>query len=864
MNGKASRAFAITLLLLTPSFTAPILGIRPSPSPMAPRQSSPDKQTLPPTSAATELFRAGRYAEAGRLFRQEHEMALARRDYSRAVTALNDVAGCYFASFRYREAMRLYMEAKRLAESTGRVGEGASFHGNMSSLYLQLGDVRAAGHAAEEGLRSLTAGASPHYRALLLFQLGQVYFRLGKPERGAAMYREGIEEAAQRGDLEVQARGWDRFGWELLFARDLDGAERALCEAFRLRSLLRSPNIALSYPKLGLLKLARGDLRSADVLLEQAIAASRRSATTIPPWSVYHARGELRMAQGRIAEALGDYRTALALARRWKLEVLPADAVRTAAGVGLEQICASFVRAGNQLHAQRPGRALAGETLAAAEENRAWALRSLLATPSRMEAVLPAEYWETLARLQRAEVASLATGKPAPRREAERLRATLTEMETRAGLAGPGAASAQAVVQPSLVARIQRTLAEDDALFVFHCGEAESWVWTLTRAGFDLSRAPGRAQLSQLVLMFRRSVLQGAPDAAGLGQQLYRALFAQVPRTALGKRDWIVVADDVLHHAPFAALVEEWRGPVPSYLIEKHSLRFAPAAGLIKPRAVEIGKPGFLGVGDAVFNTADPRWRRPLRETEAGWRTWLRRLPRFQAEASAAQAAAPPTLELTRLANSYSEIRACASAWGREPQNTVLLTGMDASMARLERELARGPAILHIATHVVRSRESASSVGVALGLAADGRMELLSPERIAAWRYPVGLVVMSACSSGNYPAGGDSARLLRATAYSIHSGQGTRLALPGEGISGLSRAWLVAGARSVVASLWPTPDDTGRLFRSFYTNLRGSTGTGAGVEVARALRQAQLDMLQSAGWRAQSRYWAAFFITGKE
>jgi CHAT domain-containing protein len=88
--------------------------------------------------------------------------------------------------------------------------------------------------------------------------------------------------------------------------------------------------------------------------------------------------------------------------------------------------------------------------------------------------------------------------------------------------------------------------------------------------------------------------------------------------------------------------------------------------------------------------------------------------------------------------------------------------------------------------------------------------------------------------------------------------------LPGEGISGLSRAWLVAGARSVVASLWPTPDDTGQLFRSFYTNLRGSTGTGAGVEVARALRQAQLDMLHSAGWRAQSRYWAAFFITGKE
>ena len=119
-------------------------------------------------------------------------------------------------------------------------------------------------------------------------------------------------------------------------------------------------------------------------------------------------------------------------------------------------------------------------------------------------------------------------------------------------------------------------------------------------------------------------------------------------------------------------------------------------------------------------------------------------------------------------------------------------------------------------------------------------------------------------ASADQSASGDSARLVRATSYSVRPDEVARLSLPGEGIPGLSRAWLAAGARTVAASLWPTPDDTGQLFRAFYSNLRESSGAGVGVRTARALRQAQLNMLQSSSWRSQPRYWAAFFITGKE
>ncbi|MEN6604000.1 MAG: CHAT domain-containing protein, partial [Bryobacteraceae bacterium] len=554
------------------------------------------------------------------------------------------------------------------------------------------------------------------------------------------------------------------------------------------------------------------------------------------------------------------------LARRWKLEVLPANAARIAAGVGMEQICSSLVRAGNRLYTGHSSRALAVETLVAAEENRAWALRTVLASGSRMETAMPQEYWETLTRLQRAETAYLATSRPEANRQAEHMRARLTEMEASAGLSGVTSKQPAATAESSLLTRLQRALSGSDALFIFHTDETESWAWVTTNSYFALYKVPGRDALRPLVLQLREGVLRNSPDAPVLGGKLYRALFARAPKAALAKRDWIVVADDVLHHAPLAALATGRDGRNPQYLIEKHSLRSAPAAGLIgRAPTATIGN-RFVGIGDAVFNTADPRWHGSSEDSSAGgwWRAWLSWLPHFHAQANDAEARAVPALQLARLAGSLNEIRACAHAWGKPYDDTVLLTGTDASSARLHRELIRQPGIVHIATHVVRGRKSPDRVGLALSLTSQAQVELLTPETIAAWRYPVGLVVLSACSSGSQPAGEDAARLVRATEYSVHTGTGARLALPGEGIAGLSRAWLAAGAKATAASLWPTPDDTGQLFRSFYSDLRGTAGPGVSLQAARALRKAQLEMLHSASWRAQPRYWAAFVITGKE
>jgi CHAT domain-containing protein len=78
-----------------------------------------------------------------------------------------------------------------------------------------------------------------------------------------------------------------------------------------------------------------------------------------------------------------------------------------------------------------------------------------------------------------------------------------------------------------------------------------------------------------------------------------------------------------------------------------------------------------------------------------------------------------------------------------------------------------------------------------------------------------------------------------------------------EGIMDLARSFLIAGAKSVVASLWAVDDlSTATLMGFFYEHL------AAGLEVREALRQAQLDFIRNYGSKAEPYYWAGFEVIG--
>jgi CHAT domain-containing protein len=233
----------------------------------------------------------------------------------------------------------------------------------------------------------------------------------------------------------------------------------------------------------------------------------------------------------------------------------------------------------------------------------------------------------------------------------------------------------------------------------------------------------------------------------------------------------------------------------------------------------------FLGVGDPVYNTADPRLARsaPVRPAHAS--------PFDLFAAGAEPRSAYGGLVIPRLVASAAELDACARAWGGP---TLLLKGPDASRRRVVEELGRGPAVAHFATHVIESSGDPSYGMIALSLTDRGESEVLPPADIAHWRIGPGLVVLSGC----------------------HSAAGA--APPGTGLMGLTRAFLAAGAGSVVATRWSTLDEDGALFAAFYRHLKSQDRR----DPAGALRAAQLEMMSLGDWRSTPRYWGAYFAVG--
>ena len=698
-----------------------------------------------------------------------------------------------------------------MADAAGDASTAGAAEANISSVYEQMGELDAAAEYAQRGAARLSGRDRARHLPKVLIHLASLRARQGRMEEATALFARGIDGADAAGDLDTYALGWDRLGEERFKRGELAPAEQAMLEAWRVRKLHRPAALGTSYRNLGRLRLAQGDLRSAAALLDEAVARARAPRGLMPTWDIYHARGLVRLAEGRPAEALADLRIAVRLARAWRAGVSPPDAMRVGGETMVEEVYTAWARAAAALYFQNPSHPLLAETFQAVEENRALSLRSLIAAGAGRRADLPPEYWEKLTRLQASEVALVRRpGDAVTLAEVERLRAEAAEIENRTTPvpAEPGS---------GLLARLEGALAPDAAYFSFQLREPESYLWAVDRSGACLRKLPGRAALAAAAVAFTAAVRENGPAAERSGRALYGTLFGGLPRRFTSRPRWLLALDDELFGMPLAAL-REGRG----YLVERHSLQLVSAAGLVARAAPGAWRDRlrgpFVGVGDPIYNTADERW-------VAGAQRYFGFL-----QASSGT----DGIQLPRLVGSGREIELCAAEWGG--RETVLLKGAEAAKANLRKAMGAGPAVAHLATHVLQSAQRSRHGLIALSLRQGGEGEVLDPLEIAAWNGSAGLVTLSGCSSG--------------------AGQ----VLPGTGLMGLTRAWLASGAAAVAATRWPTPDGTGALLRALYRNLREYPEAGP----AAALGRAQTEMLRAGGWRAQPRYWGAYFVVGNQ
>jgi CHAT domain-containing protein/tetratricopeptide (TPR) repeat protein len=818
------------------------------PPPRTPLLAGPEQRNVrgDPLGAQLKRFGALRLTEdfpaAATLAQQGYRDALRARDTQIAGKFLLGLANCRFALHQYREALPTYLEARKLAEASGDnvTAEKADF--NISSLYSQLGQMDAATAAIGRAIARLSGANRLVELPKLLAYLAALETEQGRLPQAVDLYRQAIAAADRAGDREIYALAWNGLGYAYLkHAPDSEipglefaQAEYPLLEAYRVRKLNHLRSIEGSYRNLGMLRLEQGDPPAAAALLDRAVALSGQPGGLRPVWDVYYARGRVRLAQNRLPDALDDLRIAAELARNWRRGALPDDATRVSAENMIQKVHSALVEAGNRLYFATGRRAFAQETFESAEANRSASLRALLAEPRDWRRNLPAEYWETLRRLESAEAESLRSPelRSGPARERIRqLQGALIEWESRAGT-NPG------VELPNLLDRTRHNLGPESAFLAFHLASPNSYLWAVSRERFALYRLPPGPEIGVLSARFANAVRQGSAGAPALGQKIFSTLFGQLDPAIRRKPRWLLALDTQLFELPLAALVEETGAQGPIFLAERHSLQISSGAAMLTPAKLPSGVSAgpFVGVADPIYNRADPRWQGsqppPQAASSVGLMGMNGMLGFFTARAGDTGSGVGP--HLARLPGSAREAADCATAWSgsRVP---ILLEGASASRQGVQAALHGQPAVLHFATHVIHSSAGSSGV-IVLSLNHAGQPDILSPVEIATWNLDGALVALSGCGSGSAEA------------------------LPATGLMGLTRACQAAGASAVVARRWQAPDDAGALFLAFYRYLRAAPQDGPAV----ALQHAQIAMLRSGTWRANPLYWGAFFVTGNQ
>ncbi len=782
MSANLAFLILLTRLLLVGSFPA----VSESASPLLLR--------------GTQQYYEGHYADALDTFQQSLRAARAQNDQNSVRKALNNIGGCQLALHRHREALKSLLEARDLSEKSKDIAKLGGLNNNICSIYKQMNNLDDATTAAEKGLYAAVRTHDIATQSKLQIQLADILGRQDKLPESVHLFRQAIDSADSIGDTATIAAALDRLGNTYRRHGFFPDADRALTEAFRLRKVLRLNELEWSYMNLAELRADQGDFNSALVLVNGAMSLLRTAKTTTPLWTFYYGRGKIYSQKGALPEAMADLRIALQLAN--ELDAVPSDENRVFLEGELEPIHAALIDAGARLFLRNGDTRLVSETFEAAESNRAASLRALLPRANDWRNQLSPRYWEILPQLQAAEQDLYKAGTAESRDRVRRLRTSLSELVSSAG-------SQSAPVARHALAQARGSLASDTVLFSFRVAQPNSWLWAVTPSRIALHRLPSSADLSSALRKFTAAVRKDEASADAQGQALFNQIFGEVEPAFRNRRRWLLALDEDLFSTPFPALVVGHRDNRPLYLAEEHSIEISTGALMLNQSVPADFHGGFLGVGDPIYNTADPRWHHLVRP-------------------------AASRLNLERLTGSGREVIACGRDWDATGRHSVVLLGADANKRGVTEAMGLTPSVIHFATHFVKSPQRFYSGVIALSLSSGGSPEVLGPDEIVLHPVRASLVVLSGCESG-------SAR-----------------ALPASGLMGLTRAWIATGSSAVLATQWDTLDDSGVFLLTFYRYFRAAPQQGP----APALYHARLDMLHSGTFRANPSYWAGYFLVG--
>lgn len=775
--------------------------------------------------------------------------------------ALYNMGLVYATRFESENALQYYGQALGLQRAIKDSRSESATLNNIGLVYAGLGeDEKALGYYSQ----ALAIRRQGQYRpgiAITLRNIGDVYTRAGETEKALKYYTEAAPLSEAVGDRRGQGYILESIGIAYWRSRQYEKALSYFAQAFALFEQIRHKagkatslaNLGSTYSSLGQNEKASDYLNSALLLFREIQDHVGEIRTQYEIARIERHQGKLTIAHDRVQKALD---VAEALRVNLKTQELRASYFATVQDYYDLEIDILM-----QLHKQLPQNQFDALALQISEQSRARSLIEML-TESRVDIYEGADRdFIQQAQLLRQQLnqktsyrTSLIQGPHNDEyvitlgKEIDVLTEKFKELQSRLKEVSPHYA---ALTQPQAlgIKAIQNQVLDSNTLLLeYTLGSDRSFVWAVSslsirgyelptrqkieieaRKLYDSLRAPNYRPKNETPEQRADRLAVADREYVGAAHTLSRMLLEPVANE-LGKKRLLIVAQGALQYVPFAAL------PVPTTaikrlrktgiedefrpLISNHEIVNLPSASALAVLRGEVAKrrkasKDIVVLADPVFNRDDLRvkYSSPESGAVAVSNDTMPRL-QFSAEEARNIVAVKPNC-------------ACKQALGFDA-NYVFATG----------EELRDYRIVHFATHVrvdaahPQNSEMILSRVYENGGPQNGSLRLSDVYNL---KLSSDLVVLSGCETA--------------------LGKDIR----GEGMVGLTRGFMYAGARRVVASLWQIDDRaTAELMKRFYELML----RGKGLSPAAALREAQIDISKKGNWK-HPYYWAAFTIQGE-
>jgi CHAT domain-containing protein/predicted negative regulator of RcsB-dependent stress response len=803
-------------------------------------------------------------------------------DRSGEATTLSNIGKVYDSLGEKQKALGYYNQSMTITRQVGdRRGEEVALN-NIGKVYDDLGEKQKALDYYNQALTIMRQVDDRANEAVTLGNIGRVYNSLGEKQKAMDYYNQALPIHRQVGDRSGEAVTLSNTGNTY---SDLGERQKALGYYNQALTIMREvgdrngeatalSNIGAVYDSVGKKQKALSYYNQALTIMRQVGDSGHEAAILSHTSRVY---GEL----GDMDKARADIEKAIAIVELLRTKVVRQE-LRSSYYASVQGIYTYYIDLLMHLHKRNSLGGFDSTALQASERGRARSLLELLVeSHADIRQGVEANLLEQERSIQnqlnaKAELQTrLLSGKhteeqaAAARKEVDDLTERYQEIETQirekssryAALTQP---------QPLSLAEIQKLLTPDTLLLEYSLGAEQSYLWAITQESYKSFELPKAAEIETVARKFyqslkspslsgkgRRTKTRALPvytaDSARQAEALARKLSAMLlspVASMLGNKRLVIVPDGALQYVPFSALSNPTRTAKWEPLILRHEIVNLPSASALaiqrrelydRKLAPEIA----VVIADPVFSTYDNR----LKLTQEA-------LAAQEDGAALKQGKSESEEPLYRLAMARAmreaELRTTRGELPRLPgtrieaEEIVSLAGADQSKLIVDfaanRATATSPVLahyryVHFATHGLLDSQSPELSALVLslideqGVRQDG---YLRAHEIFNLNLPAELVVLSACETG--------------------LGKEIR----GEGLVGLTRGFMYAGARRVVVSLWSVNDrSTAELMKSFYRRMLKD-----GKRPAEALRDAQIEMLKQEKWRSPY-YWAPFILEGE-